>query len=219
MVCPRARWATKKKEGMINGHGAQELCCSTCVPTHDALHQAAHPRRSPCAHTPQSGAASRLTRPASHGRASRRMSCTQEMHGTLLLRVGCRDEPHDAKGSRRATSAPASLPSRLARPRPSGRRARARACSRSRCLRCAHRCQPRRRSSAPPEHAARSIKAMRGSTLIYCQQSHRAASGSMPCGGRDGLGILAVALRRSGQRGTLRSGKAPLRGSVSACRV
>ena len=99
---------------MINGHGAQELCCSTCVPTHDALHQAAHPRRSPCAHTPQSGAASRLTRPASHGRASRRMSCTQELHGTLLLRVGCRDEPHDAKGSRRATSAPASLPSRLA---------------------------------------------------------------------------------------------------------
>ena len=140
---------------MINGHGAQELCCSTCVPTHDALHQAAHPRRSPCAHTPQSGAASRLTRPASHGRASRRMSCTQELHGTLLLRVGCRDEPHDAKGSRRATSAPASLPSRLARPRPSGRRARARACSRSRCLRCAHRCQPRRRSSAPPEHACK----------------------------------------------------------------
>ena len=218
------RWSALALDGhersTIIGHGGQELFSSTCVSTHDAL--TGLPTQGDHLPTHAQHAASQLTRPASHWRAFRRMSATQELHGKLLLRVGCRDEPHDAKGSRRATSALCEPPEPPCSPRPSARRARAMACSRSPCLCCAHRCKPRRRSSAPPEHAARSIKAMRGSTLMYCQQRHRAASGSMPCGGRDGLGILARARRRSGQRGTLRSGKAPLqsvRGSVSACRV
>ena len=77
------RWSALVLDGhersMKIGHGGQELCSSTCVSTHDALtgllaqgdHLPTHAQHD----------ASRLTRPASHWRASRRMTVTQELQG------------------------------------------------------------------------------------------------------------------------------------------
>ena len=194
------RWSALALDGhersTIIGHGGQELFSSTCVSTHDALTRL--PTQGDHLPTHAQHAASQLTRPASHWRAFRRMSATHELHGKLLLRVGCRDEPHDAKGSRCATSAPASLPSRLAaRGHPAAELGPAGELTEPVSMRTG---DDQGAVLYDGTHAARSIKGrgVRGSTFIYYQQKHSAIR-QHACGGWDGLGMLARGLQRSGQ--------------------
>ena len=195
------RWSALALDGhersTIIGHGGQELFSSTCVSTHDAL--TGLPTQGDHLPTHAQHAASQLTRPASHWRAFRRMSATQELHGKLLLCVGCRDEPHDAKGSRCATSAHASLPSRLAaRGHPAAEVGPAVPLTEP-----ASGCTGHDEGSSLYDgtHTARGVKRrrVRGWTLVSYYQKHWAV-GQHSCGGWGALGILARGLARSVQR-------------------